>query len=88
MKPDEIGHAFVFCSKLNNQQVDGLITLLQDIKDNIKDPSITEIFEQQGQSLISFFPIKKLMCKLLFMFAKSLYNLKFVVVLCCSSTYL
>jgi len=68
MKPNEIGHAFVLCSKINDKRVDGLITLLQDVKEHIKDLTITEIVEKQGQSLISFFPIQKLMCKLLFSF--------------------
>jgi len=67
MKPDEMGHAFVFCSKMNNNRVDGLIDLLWKVKDHIKDHiSITEIVDKQQQSLISFFPIEKLMCKLFF----------------------
>jgi len=66
MKPDEIGHAFVLCSKINNKRVDDLITLLRDVKEHIKDLTITEIVEKQEQSLIAFFPIQKLMCKLLF----------------------
>lgn len=66
MKPDEMGHAFVFCSKVNDTHVDELIALLINIKEYIKDPSITDILEKQEQSLISFFPIEKLMCKLFF----------------------
>ncbi|CAI6369395.1 unnamed protein product [Macrosiphum euphorbiae] len=60
MKPDKMGHAFVFCSKVNDKHVDDLITLLNKLKEHIKDPSITDIVEKQEQSLISFFPIKKL----------------------------
>lgn len=63
MKPDEMGHAFVFISKANDKHVGDLISLLKNIKEYIKDPSITDIVEKQGQSLISFFPIEKLMCK-------------------------
>lgn len=66
MKPDEMGHAFIFCSKLSDKRIDDLITLLKNIKEYIKDPSITDIVEKQGQSLISLFQIEKLMCKLLF----------------------
>lgn len=65
MKPDEMGHAFVFCSKVNDKRIDDLITLLYNVKEHIKDPSITDIVEKQGKSLISFFPITKLMCKLM-----------------------
>ncbi|VVC25401.1 Ribosomal RNA methyltransferase FtsJ domain,Adrift-type ribose 2-O-methyltransferase domain,S- [Cinara cedri] len=60
IKPDEMGHAFVF-SKLKGTHIDNLITLLYQIKEHIKDPSITDIVEKQGKSLISFFPIEKLM---------------------------
>jgi len=67
MKPDEMGHAFVFCSKVNDKHVDDLITLLKQLKEHIKDPSITDIVEKQEQSLISFFPIKKLICKFYFL---------------------
>lgn len=66
MKPDEMGHAFIFCSKLSDKRTDDLITLLKNIKEYIKDPSITDIVEKQGQSLISLFKIEKLMCKSLF----------------------
>jgi len=66
MKPDEMGHAFVFCSKVSDKHVDELITLLMKLKEYIKDPSIIDIVEKQEQSLISFFPIQKLMCKLYF----------------------
>lgn len=59
-----MGHAFVFCSKLKDNHVDNLIALLYQVKDHIKDPSITDIVERQGKSLISLFPIEKLMCKL------------------------
>lgn len=59
-----MGHAFLFHSKLNDKHLDNLITLLYQIKDHVKDPSITDIVENQGTSLISFFPIEKLMCKL------------------------
>lgn len=64
MKPDEMGHAFVFCSKVNDKHVDELIALLKKLKEHIKDPSIIDIVEKQEQSLISFIPIKKVMCKL------------------------
>jgi len=63
MKPDRMGHAFVFCSKVNDKNVDDLIALLKELKKHIKDPSIIDIVVKQEQSLISFFPIKKLMCK-------------------------
>lgn len=63
-----MGHAFVFCSKLNSEFVDDLITLLKNVKEHIKDPSVTDIVENQGQSLISFYSIEKLMCKLLLKF--------------------
>jgi len=69
MKPDKMGHAFVFCSKVNDTHVDDLITLLKKLKEHIKDPSITDIVEKQEQSLISFFPIKKLICKLYFFYS-------------------
>lgn len=69
MKPDKMGHAFVFCSKVNDKHVDDLIALLNKLKEHIKDPSITDIVEKQEQSLISFFPIKKLICKLYFFLA-------------------
>jgi len=65
-KPDKMGHAFLFCSKSNDKSVDELIALLKCIKEHIKDPSIKDIAEKQGQSLISFFPIEKLLCKFLF----------------------
>ncbi|XP_022172751.1 cap-specific mRNA (nucleoside-2'-O-)-methyltransferase 2-like [Myzus persicae] len=61
MKPDKMGHAFVFCSKVNDKHVDDLMALLKKLKEHIKDPSIKDIVEKQEQSLISFFPIKKLM---------------------------
>lgn len=74
MKPDEMGHAFVFSSKINNDDItDGLIDLLWNVKDHIKDPSITEIIEKQEQSLISIFPIDKLMCKPFSKFVKQTY---------------
>lgn len=63
-----MGHAFVFCSKVNDSHVDDLITLLKNIKEHIKDPSIIDIVEKQEQSLVSFFPIQKLMCKFLFLY--------------------
>lgn len=58
-----MGHAFVFCSKLDDKHFDDFIALLNNIKEHMKDPSITDIVEKQGQSLISFFPIEKLICK-------------------------
>jgi len=69
MKPDKMGHAFVFCSKVNDKHVDDLIALLKKLKEHIKDPSIIDIVEKQEQSLISCFPIKTLMCKLFFIIA-------------------
>lgn len=65
MKPDEMGHAFVFCSKVKDVHKDDLMTLLYNVKEHIKDPSVTDIVEKQSQSLVSFFPIEKLMCKLI-----------------------
>lgn len=71
IKPDQMGHAFVFLSKVNDKHVDDLISLLRNVKEHIKDPSITDIVKNQEQSLISFFPIEKLMCKLIFDLVKS-----------------
>jgi hypothetical protein len=67
IKPVEMGHAFVFCAKLNGKSIDNLISVLTNVKEHIKDLNITEILENQGQSLLSFFPIDKLMCKFLFL---------------------
>ncbi|XP_025423734.1 uncharacterized protein LOC112693059 [Sipha flava] len=61
IKPVEMGHAFVFCSKLNGKSTDDLMSVLSNVKEHIKDLNITEILEKQGQSLLSFFPIDKLM---------------------------
>lgn len=61
-----MGHAFVFCSKGNDTHVDELIALLNNVKEHIKDPSITDIVEKQEKSLISLFPIEKLLCKYYF----------------------
>ncbi|XP_025415255.1 cap-specific mRNA (nucleoside-2'-O-)-methyltransferase 2-like [Sipha flava] len=61
IKPVEMGHAFVFCAKLNGKSIDNLISVLTNVKEHIKDLNITEILENQGQSLLSFFPIDKLM---------------------------
>ena len=64
IKPVEMGHAFVFCSKLNGKSTDDLMSVLSNVKEHIKDLNITEILENLGKSLLSFFPIDKLMCKL------------------------
>ncbi|XP_025407467.1 cap-specific mRNA (nucleoside-2'-O-)-methyltransferase 2-like [Sipha flava] len=61
IKPVEMGHAFVFCSKINGKSIDDLMSVLYNVKEHIKDLNITEIMEKQGQSLLSFFPIDKLM---------------------------
>jgi hypothetical protein len=61
-----MGHAFVFSSKINDKSIDDLMSVLYNVKDHIKDLNITEILEKQGQSLLSFFPIDKLICKFLF----------------------
>jgi hypothetical protein len=68
IKPVEMGHAFVFCSKLNGKSIDDLMSVLYSVKEHIKNLNITEIMEMQGQSLLSFFPIDKLMCKFLIFF--------------------
>lgn len=65
MKPDEMGHAFVFCSKVNDKNVDDLMALLIDVKKHIKDPSVTDIVEKQELSLLSLYPIEKLLCELI-----------------------
>jgi hypothetical protein len=59
-----MGHAFIFCSKKNDKFIDDLISILSYVKTHIKNLNITEIVEKQGKSLLSFFPIDKLMCKL------------------------
>jgi hypothetical protein len=59
-----MGHAFIFCSKMNDKCIDDLISMLYDVKAHIKNLNITEIVEKQGKSLLSFIPIDKLMCKL------------------------
>ncbi|XP_025412444.1 uncharacterized protein LOC112684930 [Sipha flava] len=61
IKPIEMGHAFVFCSKLNGKSIDDLMSVFSNVKEHIKDLNNTEILEKQGQSLLSFFPIGKLM---------------------------
>jgi hypothetical protein len=61
-----MGHAFVFCSKLNGKSIDDLMSVFSNVKEHIKDLNNTEILEKQSQSLLSFFPIGKLMCKFLF----------------------
>jgi hypothetical protein len=66
IKPVEMGHAFVFCSKHNGKSIDNLMSVLSNVKEHIKDLNITEIVEDQGQSLLFFFQIDKLMCKFLF----------------------
>jgi hypothetical protein len=65
IKPVEMGHTFVFCSKFNGKNINDLISILSYVKKHIKDLNITEILEKQGQSLLSFFPIDKLMGKFL-----------------------
>jgi len=70
-----MGHAFIFCSKIKNTRVDDLLALLNTVKEHIKDPTITDIVEKQGQSIISLFPIDKLLCKLLFVFIKYILKL-------------
>lgn len=71
-----MGHGFVFCSKLDDKHVGDFISLLNNIKEHMKDPSITDIVEKQGQSLISFFPIEKLMCK--FFLSSTFINICFL----------
>jgi hypothetical protein len=51
---------------MNGKSIDDLMSVLYNVQEHIKDLNITEIMENQGQSLLSFFPIDKLMCKFLF----------------------
>jgi hypothetical protein len=81
IKPVEMGHAFVFCSKINGKSTDDLMSMLYNVKEHIKDLNITEIMEKQGQSLLSFLPIDKLMCKFLFFILDktNLLNIFFII---------
>jgi hypothetical protein len=63
-KPDEMGHVFIFCSKMNDKFIDNLISIFYYVKAHMRNLNITEILENLGKSLLSFFPIDKLMCKL------------------------
>jgi hypothetical protein len=40
IKPVEIGHAFVFCSRLNGKSIDDLMSVLSNVKEHIKDLNI------------------------------------------------
>ncbi|XP_050428080.1 cap-specific mRNA (nucleoside-2'-O-)-methyltransferase 2-like [Adelges cooleyi] len=60
IKPNEMGHALIFCSKKTNQYACDWLALLKEIKDHIKDPTIADVVEKQGKSLISCFTIDKL----------------------------
>ncbi|XP_050533792.1 cap-specific mRNA (nucleoside-2'-O-)-methyltransferase 2-like [Daktulosphaira vitifoliae] len=60
MKPNKMGHSFIFCSKKVDKTASDWMSLLKEIVGYIKDPNISEILEKQGKSLISFFPINTL----------------------------